>query len=54
MLHAESHRFEQATCSPDGNAVGVTSNGILHIWQARSWDQIAVAAAQQKTASGQP
>jgi WD40 repeat protein len=53
-LHAEGHRFEQAIFSPDGNAVGVISNGVLHVWQAPSWDQIAVAEAKQKADSGQP
>jgi WD40 repeat protein len=54
-LHAEGTLFTDAIFSPDGNAIGVvTDEGILRVWQAPSWDQIAAAEARQKAESGQP
>jgi WD40 repeat protein len=54
-LHADGSVFGQAAFSPDGNALGVvTASGLLHVWQAPSWDQIAAAEVNQKGDSGQP
>jgi eukaryotic-like serine/threonine-protein kinase len=53
-LHAEGFLFGQVVFSPDGNAVGVVSNGVLHIWQAPSWDEIAAAEAKQKADGNRP
>jgi WD40 repeat protein len=47
-LEAEGHLFNQARISPDGHAVGVvTQLGRLYVWQAPTWDEIAVAEAEQ-------
>ncbi|HEX4054449.1 MAG TPA: hypothetical protein VHX86_09310 [Tepidisphaeraceae bacterium] len=54
-LHAEGNLFTAATFSPDGNAIGVvTDQGILRVWQAPSWDQIAAAEAKHNADIRQP
>jgi hypothetical protein len=41
--------------SPDGNDIGWLNNGgVLQVWQAPSWEEIAAAEAQQKADSNQP
>jgi WD40 repeat protein len=54
-LHAEGHHFAQAEFSPDGNSIGVVSNdGIMHVWQAPSWQDIAAAETKPNGDGGQP
>jgi WD40 repeat protein len=55
-LHAEGSPFTGATFSPDGNAISVVTSdqGVLYVWQAPSWDQIAAVEAKQKADSKQP
>jgi WD40 repeat protein len=46
--------FRGVTFSPDGNALGVLSLGMLHVWQAPSWEEINAAEAKEKADSKQP
>jgi len=41
--------FNPTAFSPDGNALGTLSTeGILHVWQAPSWAEINAAEAREK------
>jgi WD40 repeat protein len=46
--------FRGVTFSPDGNALGVLSLGMLHVWQAPSWEEINAAEAKEKAEGKQP
>ena len=49
-LEGEGSFFWSSAFSPDGNVLGALNRkGLLHLWRAPSWDQIAAAVANEKT-----
>jgi WD40 repeat protein len=44
-LEGRGSEFEPTAFSPDGNLLGTmsTSSGVLHLWRAPSWEEIAAA-----------
>jgi WD40 repeat protein len=48
-LPGEGSLFHRATFSPDGNTIGVLNgHGILHLWHAPPWQEIAAAEVREK------
>ena len=53
-LPGEGSLFHRAAFSPDGNTIGVLNgHGLLHLWHAPSWQEIAAAEAKEKAEGGQ-
>jgi WD40 repeat protein len=51
-LAGEGSIFILTSFSPDGNSIGSMSlDGVLHVWQAPSWDEIHAAEAKEKSES---
>ena len=47
--------FCRTAFSPDGNVLGSRNDaGLLHLWRAPSWEEIAAAEAKEKTETRQP
>ena len=47
--------FSHTAFSPDGNVLGsMNDGGLLHLWCAPSWEEIAAAEAKEKTETRQP
>ena len=45
-LEGEGSQFWKSGFSPDGNLLGAVNQvGLLHLWQAHSWEEIAANAA---------
>ena len=43
-LRGEGAAYSQTRFSPDGNLLGtMNARGVLHVWRAPSWDEIAEA-----------
>jgi WD40 repeat protein len=54
-LEARSDVFWTPKFSPDGNVLGsLQQEGLLHLWHAPSWAEIAAAEAKEKTEIKQP
>jgi WD40 repeat protein len=54
-LEARSDNFFTAKFSPDGNVLGsMSGGGLLHLWRAPSWAEIAAAEATGKAEIKQP
>jgi WD40 repeat protein len=54
-LEGTGSLFQPTAFSPDGNALGTLSTeGILHVWQAPSWAEINAAEAKETTRANQP
>jgi WD40 repeat protein len=54
-LEAPTDVFWTPKFSPDGNILGsLQQSGLLHLWRAPSWAEIAAAEAKEKTESKQP
>ena len=54
-LEGEGFLFGLTAFSPDGNAIGTKSTeGILGLWRAPSWEEINTAEAKEKAESKQP
>jgi WD40 repeat protein len=54
-LEGTGHGFKINAFSPDGNTIGTKSTeGILGLWRAPSWEEIAAAEAKEKVESKQP
>jgi WD40 repeat protein len=54
-LEGEGSLFTRTAFSPDGNVLGSMSDGgVLHLWHAPSWEEIAAAEAKEKTGIKQP
>jgi WD40 repeat protein len=51
-LEGTGSSFDPTAFSPDGNALGtLNEDGVLRIWQAPSWEEIATAEAKEKEGS---
>jgi len=54
-LGASTDVFRTPKFSPDGNILGSEQqDGVLHLWRAPSWAEIAAAEAKEKTETRQP
>jgi len=54
-LEGAGSQFSPTAFSHDGNAVGTLSgDGILHVWQAPSWEEITAAEANEKPEAQRP
>jgi len=54
-LEAEGSNYHDTEFSPDGNFLGsMSGQGILRLWRAPSWAEIAAAEAKEKAATKQP
>jgi WD40 repeat protein len=54
-LEGKGSLFWRTTFSPDGNILGsANSQGVLHLWRAPTWDQIAAAEAVAKAQAQRP
>jgi serine/threonine protein kinase/WD40 repeat protein len=54
-LEGQGVRLSYIDFSPDGNVLAaVNSRGVLHLWRAPSWQEIAVAEAKEKTERWRP
>ena len=48
-LEGEGSTYSQTAFSPDGNTIGSrNAAGVLHLWQAPSWQEIDAAEAKEK------
>jgi eukaryotic-like serine/threonine-protein kinase len=54
-LEGKGSLFQFSACSPDGSMMGSLSlYGVLHLWRAPSWAEIAAAEAKEKADARQP
>ena len=48
-LEGQGSLYRSTAFSPDGNVIGsMNSQGLLHLWRAPSWAEIAAAEAKEK------
>jgi WD40 repeat protein len=53
-LEAEGSNYHQTAFSADGNVLGSRNGlGVLHLWRAPSWEEIARAEAKEKVENKQ-
>ena len=54
-LEGEGTGYAGVWFSPDGNTITWgNQSGVLHVWSAPSWEEIAAAEAKEKTGSQRP
>lgn len=55
VLPADGSNFYPIAFSPDGSMIGsLSSKGLLHLWRAPSWEEIALAEAKGFVKNNQP
>jgi eukaryotic-like serine/threonine-protein kinase len=54
-LEGQGSRFYRTAFSPDGNILGsMTEKGVLHLWRAPSFEELAATEAKEKAESKRP